>query len=160
MWNSLPEVPLTLPVQNVETGPEPPEHFLRQGVRYNNARVRGFSWPCRIRANVLRGIRAPCGGREVAMKAEQKAWLDRNAVTCRVFKGRWNIRHCLRMYNDIKDLKIQMSTRGGGKVRRHESAYNPCENCGVLSHYVDSAPDAENQFGQSIELPFKKAVGV
>jgi hypothetical protein len=75
------------------------------------------------------------GGREVAMSADKKAWLERNAVTCRVFKGRWSIRHCFRMYNDIKDLKIQMSTRGGGKVRRHESAYNPCERCKVLLEY-------------------------
>jgi len=83
-------------------------------------------------------------GREVAMSADQKAWLDRNAVTCRVFKGRWNIRHCVRMYNDIKDLKIQMSSRGGGKVRRHESAYNPCERCKVLIKYKHASQELGN----------------
>jgi len=72
------------------------------------------------------------------MSADKSAWLERNAVTCRVFKGRWSIRHCFRMYNDIKDLRIQMSTRGGGKVRRHESAYNPCERCKVLLEYKSS----------------------
>lgn len=39
------------------------------------------------------------------------------------------------MYNDIKDLKIQMSSRAKGKVTRHESAYNPCEHCRVLDEY-------------------------
>ncbi|HTY24616.1 MAG TPA: hypothetical protein VMC85_15895 [Desulfomonilaceae bacterium] len=74
------------------------------------------------------------------MATEQKLWLDEYAVTCRVFKGRWNIRHCLRMYNDIKDLKIQMSSRAHGKVTRHESCYNPCERCKVLHHYISSLP--------------------
>ena len=78
------------------------------------------------------------GGREVAMSTDKKAWLDRNAVTCRVFKGRWSIRHCFKMYNDIKDLKIQMSTRGGGIVKRHESAYNPCERCKILAEYKNN----------------------
>lgn len=94
------------------------------------------------------------------MKIDQKAWLDTHAVTCRVFKGRWSIRHCFRMYNEIKDLKIQMSTRGGGKVYRHESAYNPCEHCRVLSHYRETAPDLADQFGQNIESSCKKAVAV
>ncbi len=72
------------------------------------------------------------------MKADQKTWLDEYAVTCRVFKGRWSIRHCVKMYNDIKDLKIHMSSRSRGKVARHESRYNPCERCRVLSSYRDN----------------------
>lgn len=72
------------------------------------------------------------------MKADKKLWLERNAVSCRVFKGKWSIRHCLKMYNDIKDLKIHMSSRGNGKVTRYESAYNPCEHCKILTGYVDS----------------------
>lgn len=92
------------------------------------------------------------------MKTEQKAWLDTHAVTCRVFKGRWSIRHCLRMYHDIKDLKIQMSTRGGGKVYRHESAYNPCEHCSILSRYIEAERELENQFDQNLEVTYKKAV--
>ncbi len=70
------------------------------------------------------------------MKTEQKAWLDENAVFCRVFRGRWSVRHCLRMYHDIKDLKIHMSSRGNGKVTKYESTYNPCEHCRVLAEYV------------------------
>ncbi|MDQ7781485.1 MAG: hypothetical protein RDU20_01305 [Desulfomonilaceae bacterium] len=92
------------------------------------------------------------------MKTDRKAWLDTNAVTCRVFKGRWSIRHCFRMYNDIKDLKIQMSTRGGGKVYRHESAYNPCEHCRILTHYMETAPDRDDLFEQNLDSSYKKAV--
>src|SRR5208283_153293 len=76
------------------------------------------------------------GGEEVAMASDEKLWLDEYAVTCRVFKGRWSIRHCLRMYNDIKDLKIHMSSRARGKVTRYESCYNPCERCKVLNRYI------------------------
>jgi hypothetical protein len=47
------------------------------------------------------------------------------------------------MYNDIKDLKIRMSTRGGGKIRRHESAYNPCERCKVLINYKHGSQGAD-----------------
>jgi hypothetical protein len=71
------------------------------------------------------------------MKTDQRTWLDEYAVTCRVFKGRWSIRHCLRMYHHIQDLKIQMSSRTGGKVTRYESAYNPCKSCKVLANYLD-----------------------
>jgi hypothetical protein len=78
------------------------------------------------------------------MKTVQKTWLDEFAVTCRVFKGRWNIRHCVRMYNDIKDLKIHMSSRAKGKVTRHESTYNPCERCKVLSGYVDNLNEEQS----------------
>ncbi len=79
------------------------------------------------------------------MPTDQKLWLDEYAVTCRVFKGRWSIRHCLRMYNDIKELKIQMSSRANGSVTRYESAYNPCERCKVPSRYMSSLPsDQEN----------------
>lgn len=94
------------------------------------------------------------------MTADQKVWLQRNAVTCRVFKGRWSIRHCVKMYNDIKDLKIQMSTRGGGKVYRHESAYNPCEHCRVLTRYMECAPEHENPYERHADSSFKKAVAV
>jgi len=80
------------------------------------------------------------------MKTEQKSWLDEYAVSCRVFKGRWSIRHCLRMYNEIKDLKIQMSSRAKGKVTRHESAYNPCERCKVLANYINSLHEQESQY--------------
>lgn len=71
------------------------------------------------------------------MKREQENWLEEYAVTCRVFKGRWSIRHCVKMYNDIRDLKIRMSSRFKGQVARHESQYNPCENCKVLTRYIE-----------------------
>jgi hypothetical protein len=77
------------------------------------------------------------------MTSDKKVWLDEYAVNCRVFKGRWSIRHCVRMYNDIKDLKIQMSSRAKGKVTRHESTYNPCERCKILSNYVNSLGETE-----------------
>jgi hypothetical protein len=79
-------------------------------------------------------------GGEGVMKTDKKVWLDEYAVTCRVFKGRWSIRHCLKMYNDIKDLKIHMSSRANGHVTRHESQYNPCERCKILTQYIDSLP--------------------
>ena len=71
------------------------------------------------------------------MNLDQKSWLDEFAVNCRVFKGRWNIRHCLRMCNDIGDLKVRMSTRARGKVTRHESTYNPCRRCKTLAGYLE-----------------------
>ncbi len=74
----------------------------------------------------------------MVMKSEQKLWLEAYAVTCRVFKGRWSVRHCLRMYNDMRDLKIRMASRAHGKITRHESAYNPCERCKVLEAYMKS----------------------
>jgi hypothetical protein len=86
------------------------------------------------------------------MKADQKRWLDQYAVTCRVFKGRWSIRHCLRMYNDIKDLKIHMSSRIKGRVTRHESAYNPCERCKVLTSYMDNLPKDQEQLARNCEI--------
>ncbi|MFH0959473.1 MAG: hypothetical protein V1897_12290 [Pseudomonadota bacterium] len=67
------------------------------------------------------------------MKMERDDWLDRNAVFCRVFKGRWSIRHCLKIYCEIKDLKIEMAIRAKGGVKRLQSTYNPCENCAVLA---------------------------
>lgn len=81
------------------------------------------------------------------METDNKLWLDGNAVTCRVFKGRWSIRHCLRMYNEMKDLKIHMSSRANGRVTRHESSYNPCERCKILSNYINSLPNEHEQFG-------------
>ncbi|MGC8603844.1 MAG: hypothetical protein ACP5VS_09170 [Desulfomonilaceae bacterium] len=67
------------------------------------------------------------------MKIDKDDWLDQYAVTCRVFKGRWSIRHCLRIYSEIRELKIEMATRGRGGVQRYESSYNPCEHCSVLA---------------------------
>jgi|GEM_PF-782384 len=72
------------------------------------------------------------------MNTDQQLWLEEYAVTCRVFKGRWSIRHCVRMYHDMQDLKIQMSTRARGKVTRHQSDYNPCRHCKVLAKYIKS----------------------
>lgn len=80
------------------------------------------------------------------MKAMQRSWLDENAVTCRVFKGRWNIRHCLRMYFEIKELKIEMATRGAGKVTRYESSYNPCRRCKVLARRLKEIHTEEITF--------------
>ena len=75
------------------------------------------------------------------MKTDQKTWLDEFAVTCRVFKGRWSIRHCLRMCNEIDDLRIRMSSREKGGTRRHESAYNPCRGCKVMANYLAQRTD-------------------
>jgi hypothetical protein len=97
----------------------------------------------------------------IAMKVDQKVWLETNTVTCRVFKGRWSIRHCVKMYHDIKDLKIQMSTRGKGKVTRFESSYNPCEHCGILTRYVDDlAADQQNQCDCAQGTCYSEAVGL
>jgi hypothetical protein len=91
------------------------------------------------------------------MKTDQKGWLEEHAVSCRVFKGRWSIRHCLRMYNDIKDLRIHMSSRVRGKVTRYESAYNPCERCKILTKYIDSQPrDPEDQ-SRSVQQTYDEA---
>ena len=74
------------------------------------------------------------------MSTIRRTWLDEHAVTCRVFKGRWNIRHCLRMYFEINDLKIEMATRGGGKVTKYQSSYNPCRRCKVLARRLKELP--------------------
>jgi hypothetical protein len=89
------------------------------------------------------------------MKTDQKVWLDEYAVTCRVFKGRWSIRHCVRMYNDIKDLKIHMSSRAKGKVTRHESTYNPCERCKILTGYVSSPIEPGPNFPNANDNQFE-----
>ena len=91
----------------------------------------------------------PCEG-ELEMMSDQKVWLDEYAVTCRVFKGRWSIRHCLRLYSEMSDLKIRMATRANGKITRHESAYNPCERCKVLGAYLEKVA-AENPTYDSTE---------
>jgi hypothetical protein len=84
------------------------------------------------------------------MRGERSSWLNEYSVTCRVFKGRWSIRHCLKMYNDINDLKIRMSSRAKGKVTRHESMYNPCETCKVLTRHMNTCcPDSEACNGSS-----------
>ncbi len=89
------------------------------------------------------------------MKSQQRMWLDEYAVTCRVFKGKWSIRHCVKMYNDIKDLRIQMSSRAKGKVTRHESTYNPCERCKMLSGYVSSQNEPETGFPRPNDTQFR-----
>jgi hypothetical protein len=94
------------------------------------------------------------------MKTDQKLWLDEYAVTCRVFKGRWSIRHCLKMYNDIKDLRIHMSSRSKGRVVRHQSAYNPCERCKVLSRYMESLPEPGENRNENSETTFSRAWAV
>jgi len=91
---------------------------------------------------------------------DQKVWLDEYAVSCRVFKGRWSIRHCVRMYNDIKDLRIQMSSRNKGKVTRYQSSYNPCERCRVLSRYIDSLTEQEGQYDRNTESTYKELIAV
>jgi hypothetical protein len=98
-------------------------------------------------------------GSEVAMNADRKLWLEENAVTCRVFKGKWSIRHCLRMYNDIKELKIEMSSRINGKVTRYESAYNPCEHCKVLTRYVNVPCPSDGQYHPVVEPAYNEAWG-
>ena len=85
------------------------------------------------------------------MATDQQVWLNEYAVTCRVFKGRWSIRHCLKMYNDIKDLRIRMSSRAKGKVTRHESTYNPCEHCAVLANYLKQHREEVNGYGRPHE---------
>lgn len=71
------------------------------------------------------------------MESAEKTWLDEYAVTCGVFRGRWSIRHCLRMYNDMNELKIHISSRAGGRVTRHHSGYNPCRHCPVLTRFLE-----------------------
>jgi hypothetical protein len=73
------------------------------------------------------------------MENAENTWLDEYAVTCGVFRGRWSIRHCLRMYTHMKELRIQASSRAGGRVVRHESRYNPCAHCAKLTRYLDEA---------------------
>jgi hypothetical protein len=122
-----------------------------QGARLSNIR-------CSV-ARAAAGVSVRKG--VVAMKADQKVWLETNSVTCRVFKGRWSIRHCLKMYHDMRDLKIQMSTRGKGKVTRFESSYNPCEHCGILTRYVDSlAADRQSECGCTPEACYSDVVGL
>lgn len=83
------------------------------------------------------------------MVKDRKVWLDEFAVTCRVFKGRWSIRHCYRMYQDIKDLKIHVASRAKGKVTRYESTYNPCEHCKVLATYLKDEAMGETDHGKT-----------
>lgn len=85
------------------------------------------------------------------MKIDQQGWLDEHAVTCRVFKGRWSIRHCFRMYSDIDDLKIRMSSRAKGRVTRHESTYNPCKRCKILADYLKNRHEEELHYKASNE---------
>ncbi|MBM4328070.1 MAG: hypothetical protein FJ118_13020 [Deltaproteobacteria bacterium] len=95
------------------------------------------------------------------MEADRAVWLDEFAVSCRVFKGRWSIRHCLRMYNDIKDLKIRMASRVHGKVTRYESAYNPCEKCKILAAHLKAQQANERLYkDDSEETPFDHAWAV
>ena len=89
------------------------------------------------------------------MANEHKVWLDEHAVSCRVFRGRWSVRHCLKMYNDIKELRIHMSSRGDGKVTRYESSYNPCEHCRVLAKYTRENTEET----QTIPQTYQESVG-
>ncbi len=92
------------------------------------------------------------------MTAIKRTWLDENAVTCRVFKGRWNIRHCLRMYLEISDLKIEMATRGGGKVTKYKSSYNPCRRCKVLAKRLRELPVDTTSSARYQKPPFGEAM--
>lgn len=94
------------------------------------------------------------------MKMDQQGWLEEYAVTCRVFKGRWSIRHCLRMYNDINDLKIRMSSRANGRVTRHESAYNPCRRCKVLADYFKTRHGEEQHYNRGSETGWNEVWAV
>lgn len=60
------------------------------------------------------------------------------------------------MYNDIKDLRIRMSSRSKGKVTRHESTYNPCEHCTVLANYLKQHGDEVNGYGQPHESKYNE----
>ncbi len=90
------------------------------------------------------------------MATDQQVWLKEYAVTCRVFKGRWSIRHCLKMCNDIRDLRIRMSTRSKGRVTRHESTYNPCEHCTILTNYLKQHGEDVNGFNRPQEANFNE----
>jgi len=61
------------------------------------------------------------------------------------------------MYNDIKDLKIQMSSRAKGKVTRYQSAYNPCERCKVLTRYISSLNEEEERYAKAGETSYSEA---
>jgi|GEM_PF-1997060 hypothetical protein len=75
------------------------------------------------------------------MDTNQEQWLEKNAVTCSVFRGRWSVKHCLRIYGDIKDLRIRMATRAHGRVIHYQSSYNPCEHCQNLIRYLEQCPE-------------------
>lgn len=92
------------------------------------------------------------------MKTINRIWLDDHAVTCRVFKGRWNIRHCLRMYFEIGDLKIDMATRGGGKITKYESSYNPCSRCKVLAKRLKELKPDEVASGKFREAHLRETM--
>lgn len=91
------------------------------------------------------------------MTNSQQLWLEKNAVTCRIFRGRWSLRHCLRIYGDIKDLKIRMATRANGRVVHHQSCYNPCEHCTHLKTYLENCPDAAGEISHTNRHYYKKA---
>lgn len=94
------------------------------------------------------------------MTTDQQIWLNEYAVTCRVFKGRWSIRHCVKMYSDIKDLRIRMSSRCKGKVTRHESTYNPCEECPILAGYLQNHCEEAKDYGRPQESPHNEVWAV
>jgi hypothetical protein len=87
------------------------------------------------------------------MKRDREEWLDKHAVFCRVFKGRWSIRHCLKIYCEIKDLKIEMAIRARGGVKRLQSTYNPCENCRVLATALKNIQSADSGVTVVIDGP-------
>ena len=94
------------------------------------------------------------------MKAERTTWLDDHAVTCRVFKGKWNIRHCLRMRDEMGDLKIRMATRANGAITRHESAYNPCDHCKVLANHLKSIAAESPRYDKSDDTSYNQVWAV
>jgi hypothetical protein len=94
------------------------------------------------------------------MTQENKNWLDEYAVTCRAFKGRWNIRHCLRIYGEIRDLKIRMASRSRGKVTRYESSYNPCEHCPTLAAYFREQGEMQPEYDQATDQSYGEAWAV
>jgi len=91
------------------------------------------------------------------MTSDRRLWLEKNAVTCRIFRGKWSVRHCLRIYGDIKDLRIRMATRAKGRVIHHQSCYNPCEHCTILRSYLENCPEAAGVMSQNNRQYYRKA---
>lgn len=94
------------------------------------------------------------------MERDQELWLDHHAVTCRVFRGRWSVRHCFRIYSEIKDLRIRMSTRAKGKVTHYHSAYNPCEHCPNLQQYIKNIEQIQMDATSRRNHYYREVVGL
>jgi len=91
------------------------------------------------------------------METNLQQWLETNAVTCSVFRGRWSVKHCLRIYGDIRDLKIRMAKRANGRVTHYQSSYNPCEHCQNLKRYWEQSGGDESSVGGNRTAFFGKA---